>query len=289
MTMARYLVNGILRFTLSALCVLCVSANAWAEEVEAKDTEEEDALRLGEDPLQELFLTTAVYPQRRGELQVTLLPEFRNSRSRDQIDVPLFLEFGVTDQWQVELKWRTFTQLYSPDKQGIGDLGFETQYSFLNIADTTNHAALGFEFTIPTGDVNDELSEGFLKYEPFVIFAHDFPELHRLQLFSQFSLSFVQRVKKRRDPLDDPPAAHEFVWNAGFFVPYEEFVFVMEFNWLTNEWNHDGDRNEQFVTPGLIWAHPLGGWLGLGIANGLNRKSAHQRVILQIVQEFDLL
>ena len=84
------------------------------------------------------------------------------------------MEFGVTNQWQIELKWQTFTQLYSPSKQGIGDLGFETQYSFLNMAGTTNHMALGFEFTIPTGDVNDELSEGFLKYEPFVIVAHDF-------------------------------------------------------------------------------------------------------------------
>ena len=62
----------------------------------------------------------------------------------------------------------------------------------------------------------------------------------------------------------------------------------MEFNWLTNQWNHDGDRNEQFLTPGLIWAHPLDGWLGLGIANGLNDQSDHQRFILQIVQEFDV-
>jgi hypothetical protein len=288
MTIAEYLIRGIFFFTSIALFMVCVGAKASAEERETREMEREDPLRLREDPLQELFIATAVYPQRKGELQTTFLPEFRNGRSRDRIDLPLFLELGVTDQWQVEVKWRAFTKLFSPTEQGVGDLSFETQYSSINTAGTTNHFALGFKFTIPLGDVDKDLSEGFLKYEPFFILARDFPEFYGLQLFSQQGLSFVQRVKHRDDSMDDPPAAHEFLWNTGFFVPYRDVIFVMEFNWLTNQWNHDGDRNEQFLTPGLIWAHPLDGWLGLGIANGLNDQSDHQRFILQIVQEFDV-
>ena len=56
--------------------------------------------------------------------------------------------------------------------------------------------------------------------------------------------------------------------------------------------NHDGEINELFVTPGVIWAHPfahpLDGWIGLGAPIGLNDRSDHQRFILQLVQEFDL-
>jgi hypothetical protein len=62
----------------------------------------------------------------------------------------------------------------------------------------------------------------------------------------------------------------------------------MELNWLTNKWNHDGKINQLFLTPGVIWQHPLNGWIGLAIANGLNNTSDHQRVILQVVHEFDL-
>ena len=264
------------------------SVFAHAANQESGSLTQKDPLRLREDPLQELFITTAVYPQRAGELQVTLLPEFRNGRNRDRVDVPIFLEYGVTNQWQIELKWNAFTAVSNPSDQGIGDLALETLYSSINAAGTTNHWALGFKFTIPTGDVDTELGEGFLKYEPFLILARDFPELYRLQLFSQIGVSLVQRVKNPKEREDEPPAAHEFFWNSGFFILYEDWIFVMEYNWLTNEWNHDGKINRQFLTPGIIWAHPLNGWLGFAVGNGLNDKSANQRFIVQIVHEFDL-
>jgi len=289
MTLAENLVKGMLCISLVFFMVMvCVDGKSSAEETEPRDAKWEDPLRRPEDPLQELFIATAVYPQKQGELQTTLLPEFRNGRGRDQIDFPLFIELGLTDQWQIELKWEAYTRLFNPTEQGVGDLSFETQYSSINTAGTTNHFSLGFKFTIPLGNVDKDLSEGFLKYEPFFIVARDFPEIYGLQLFSQQGVSFVQRVKHRDDSMDDPPAAHELIWNTGFFIPYRDVIFVMEFNWLTNQWNHDGDRNEQFLTPGLIWAHPLDGWLGLAVANGLNDQSAHQRFILQIVQEFSV-
>jgi hypothetical protein len=272
----------------TAPLILAKSYLAHAEPQELRDSRKSDPLRLREDPLQELFITTAVYPQRQGELQVTLLPELRNGRNRNRVDVPIFLEYGLTNQWQIELKWNAFTAVSNPSDQGIGDLKLETLYSSINTAGTTNHWALGFKFTIPTGNVDTELGEGFLKYEPFFILARDFPELYRLQLFSQIGVSLVQRVKNPKEREDELPAAHEFFWNSGFFFLYEDWIFVMELNWLTNKWNHDGKINQLFLTPGVIWQHPLNGWIGLAIANGLNNTSDHQRVILQVVHEFDL-
>jgi len=130
MTIAGHLIRRILCILLAFFMVMvCVDGKSSAEETETRELEREDPLRRREDPLQELFIATAVYPQKQGELQTTFLPEFRNGRSRDQIDLPLFLELGLTDQWQVELKWEAFTQPFNPTEQGTGDLSFETQYS----------------------------------------------------------------------------------------------------------------------------------------------------------------
>ena len=76
MIIAEYLVRGIFFFTFIALFMVCVGAKASAEERETREVEGEDPLRLREDPLQELFIATAVYPQRRGELQTTFLRSF---------------------------------------------------------------------------------------------------------------------------------------------------------------------------------------------------------------------
>ena len=51
---------------------------------------------------------------------------------------------------------------------GTGDLSVGTQYSFMNVANTNLHPAVGFELGLPTGDQNKEMSERGVEYEPFL-------------------------------------------------------------------------------------------------------------------------
>ncbi len=84
----------------------------------------------------------------------------------------------------------------SETAEGIGDSSVRTKYSFLNIKNLNFHSSVQFEVGLPTGDLNRELTEGFIEYEPSVSFARDFPGLNKLRLFSQLGGSFVQRVKR---------------------------------------------------------------------------------------------
>lgn len=256
----------------------------WAEEGEPE--------RNYEQPLQEVFQTELVYPQEEGEVQFTLAPKFSEGDDRDIIQIPIIVEYGITDSWQFEVAWDAHVNRNpesGPTTRGVGDFEIGTKYSFMNIADSDFHAAVGFDIGFSTGDIDKELTEGFTEYEPFLILAKDFPNLNNSQIFTQVSIGFVDRTKNHADPDEDEPEAHELNWNIGFFIPYQQLRITAEFNWKTNEWNNSGEENELFVTPGLVWDLP-GTWeLGVGVPIGLNSKSDNYRIITQLSYEFDVL
>jgi hypothetical protein len=247
-----------------------------------------------EQPIQEVFQTDLVYPQEKGGVQVTLALRFHSGgRSKEWI-VPLAIEYGLTDAWQVELEWEALKHLNprrEPNATGIGDLEIGTQYSFMNIAHAKFHVAVSFHILFPTGNINDDLTEGFIEYEPSLILAKDFPEPNNLQLFTQVGIGLVQRVKSPKDPNEKEPAAHEFILNVGFFLPFKlsfgTFAFTSEFNWRTNTWNNGGEENHRYYTPGLVWNVGNGWEIGLEAAIGLNKDADNYRIIGMLTYEFE--
>lgn len=247
------------------------------------------AAEAPEQPLQELFLSDTVYPQEKGEFQFTLAPSFRHGRESDRWDVPVSIEYGLSDSWQVELEWaalRVRNPRHGGALAGTGDVEVGTQYSFLNIADSPFHAAARFDVQFPLGDVNRELGEGFIEYQPSVILARDIPQWHNAQLFTQVGFGLVQRVRTPDDRADREPAAHELVWNSGVFVPFSSVVTTLEFSWRNNQWNHGGDENEVYLTPGAVWKLPEDIEVGVGVPFGLNRQSDSIGVITTLTWEF---
>src|SRR5450432_1843611 len=89
-----------------------------------------------ERPIEELFKTDLVYPQEKGELQVELASIYQNHAGGDTWTIPLSMEYGLSDRWQVEAEWNSLVQRHprnQPVVRGVGDLEIGTQYSFLNI------------------------------------------------------------------------------------------------------------------------------------------------------------
>ncbi len=240
--------------------VAFVMALAVASRGGAKETDEQ--------PLQELFQTDTVYPQEKGEVQFTLAPIFRRERGADVSEISASVEYGLTDAWQVEVEWSALIQRnpkHDRTTRGIGDLELGTQYSFLNIGGSSCHAAPRFSVHLPSGNIDKELTEGFVEYEPSLTLAKDFPELHNAQLFAQIGLGFVQRVKEPADASDREPAAHEFAWSAGFFVPFKGWVPTLEFSGNNNRWNHGGKDNQMYLTPGCVWKLFRAAEIGAGV------------------------
>jgi len=234
-----------------------------------------------------VFQTDLVYPQEKGEIQITTAFGFHRASKRSIARIPFVVEYGITDKWQVEAEWDAFTRLKRdglPVERGQGDLSIATKYSFMKIAGSDFHAAVGFELVAPLGDAERGMGEGVIEYEPFFILAKDFPKLKNLQVFTQIGVGLVQRGRSEGDD-DDEPAAHELNWNTGFFVPVHALVLTTEFNWSSNKWNNGGQDKEMYFTPGVVWKLP-GTWeVGVGAPIGLNSGADKFRAIFKLTYE----
>jgi hypothetical protein len=273
--------------SISVLVVIAIAAStfpAWA-----LDNDDLVATNQTRRPIEELFKTDVVFPEEKGELETEVVSVYQNHRGGDTWTIPLSLEFGLTDNWQVEAEWDCYVRRGIGSHSltvGIGDLEIGTQYSFLNIGGSLFHVSPLFSIGIPLGDVNKDLSEGFLEYEPAVVVARDFPQLHHTELFTEIGASFVQRVNTPSDADDREPAAHELRLGAGFFTLFQHGATTFEFNWANNKWNHHGTENDVYVTPGYLWKPIPHFEFGLGIPVGLNHSSDRFEVIAHVTLEF---
>jgi hypothetical protein len=240
-------------------------------------------------PVQEVFQTGLVYPQERGEVQLSYTSRFSKGKDHSSLQTPLNLEYGITDRWQIEIEWDAMsrrTKTGEAATRGRGDLSIGTQYSFMNMKGSNFHSAVGFEASIPTGSIEKELSEGFLEYTPYLILARDLPNLNNMQVFSQVGVSFVQRARRKLGANDDAPAAHKFDLGVGAFMPFRHLVFTGEFNLSTNRWNHGGGEREIYATPGVVWRLPGDLEIGFGTPVGLTRDADKFGAHLKLVYEF---
>jgi hypothetical protein len=241
-----------------------------------------------EQPVQEVFQTETVYPQERGEFQLTMGYTLRKQFGRSSAQLPVFLEYGVTDKWQIGFQWNALNiNNAAGDVQfGTGDLSLGTKYSFMNVGNSNTHVALGFELGLPSGDRSKEMSEGQVEYEPFVVIAKDFPQFKHLQIFTQVGLGIIQRPVRVTEGEDKEPVAHELNWNTGFFIPLQQWVITTEFHWSTNRWNHGGTDNHRALTPGVIWRTPANWEIGVGAPISLTQDSPESRLIFKLTKEF---
>lgn len=269
---------------LTVLAILFSTISAWADDDDAPG-----ATNRVRRPIEELFKTDVIYPEEQGEFELELASIFQNHAGGNTWTLPVSAEYGLTDRWQAEAEWDSLVQRFPKNQsavRGMGDLEVGTQYSFMNVGGSSFHIAPRFSLEVPLGDVNRELSEGFLEYEPAVILAKDFPELHRTQFFTEIGAGFVQRLHTPRDAEEAEPSAHELNLGSGCFVLFPRAAATLEFNLANNTWNHRGTENEMYLTPGGLWRAARNVEIGLGIPIGLNNNSDRFEVVAHVVWEF---
>lgn len=246
----------------------------------AQETENSDYYQ----PLQDVFQTELVYPQEKSEVQLSFTPAFEKNDHFKLLSLPLSLEYGLTDRWQVGLGWTAFQQRFpvlGRSVSGIGNLELSTQYSFMNIDNTNLHAAIGFEVGVPLANEDKGFGESDWEFEPYISLAHDFPSLNHSQLFAQAGIGFEQI-----NP-DEESEGNELLFRGGFFIPVNKVIFTSELSWCGNKWDK-GDESQFYFTPGFIVDLP-GSWeTGLGIPIGLNNESNSFMILAILTFEFNL-
>jgi hypothetical protein len=237
-------------------------------------------------PLQELFFTEVVYPQHKREVQLTLSSLVDRSRSDLPALIPLSIEYGLSDRWQLEGGWDEYTQFHStPSKQlQTARVSVGTKYSVMNIAHSRVHAAFGIDVEFPhtRAFAEDEGEEG-LEIEPFVALAADLP--WRVTLFGSAGASLEPRevadIVQRAERPDDKGTA-----SFGALLAFRRVTVATEFTNRSDAlpWRLD---SAPLVTPSII-IHPGGEWeLAAGMPIALARGHGRPGFAMNIVKEFD--
>jgi hypothetical protein len=99
--------------------------------------------------LEELFLSEVIYPQDRGEMQVSTGLELERDGRRSRFSVPLQIEYGITERLQMELSM-PYEHDGATDESGIGNVGVGVLYQLARDESDALRFALGAEFAFPS-------------------------------------------------------------------------------------------------------------------------------------------
>jgi hypothetical protein len=217
--------------------------------------------------INELFQSNVVYTQETDELEVTFRLAYLNGADSDHWLLPIGLEYGITDNLQVEIEWTVYAR-DNPDidtsADGVGDFSIGLQHSWLNIGDKPLHAAIALELVFDTGDDDLELNEEGTAWEPFLVVATKPAFLMGIEAFVEIGGEISSEENEK-------------YFNLGGY--YRAFGNQL----LSLEYNHEEEA--RYLTPGLMKRWQNGWEAGMGIPVGLNDDSDNFRVIFILIYE----
>jgi hypothetical protein len=200
-------------------------------------------------PLQELFLTETVYPQDKHELQLTIGALVDRTRSDWAALVPFAIEYGISDRWQIEASWDGYTQFHSAPFKHLrtARLSVGTKYSWMQIAGSRVHAAVGIDVEFPRAGATGDDGEDDVEFEPFVSGAADLAK--HFGVFASYGLSLdrgnASSLAALSEGIDD-----EGLLSGGVLVPYGAATLAVEYTTRSDQlpWRLGGSA---LVTPSL--------------------------------------
>jgi hypothetical protein len=266
-----------MRFSASSLAVgwIFLSATALAQD------------RLPAPPLQELFGTEVVYPQDRGELQTTFGYSFERSEAARTVDLPVGIEYGLTDSWQIGIDWLAFSRLSSPGApgvSGIGGVAIGTKYGVMNVRGAGVHAAFGIDLTFSREMQADGGTRTGHELEPYLALAADLAG-GRAQVFGSAGLSLTSGTDQA--VVSGAPRARDedtrLAWNTGALVAFGRLTLATEINVQHDRLHWSG--RDLYVTPSITVRLPRAWHIGIGAPAGLAAVSGTHAVIVHAIHE----
>ncbi len=232
-------------------------------------------------PLQELFLTETVYPQEKGEVQITLGILSDRSRAERPTLLPISIEYGLTNHWQIEGGWDGYTEVSGQPWQQLrtARASVGTKLSFMNVGGSKLHAAIGVDAEFPNADAfpADEGEDG-IEIEPMVAMAFDFPL--RITVFGSAAASVdAEEVNDLIQRPDDRGTL-----SGGALIAFRRIVGALEYTTRSDElpWRLNGGK---LLTPSFT-VHPGRNWeLAVAVPIGINAGQRRPGLALHILKE----
>jgi len=220
--------------------------------------------------INELFMSDTVFSQEKGEWQLTISPQFEKDNENERFSTPIGLEYGITNQFQVELEYTPYISLDSDDEgsqSGRGNFELGLQYSWANINESSISAAVAYEHEFAKGDqavVGEDGESPKDEDNIFIVLAKSIDPQGNTQAFLQVGREFQDSEK-------------ETYFNAGLYSNRGSYTLSGELNWT---------EEQSFITPGITWK-PAEDWeFGVGAPIGVDGE-ADFKIISNIIYEWE--
>jgi hypothetical protein len=250
------------RVPLLAAVLLCASSHAAAQVVSP------------DQPLQELVRTALVYPQEKHEIQVTVASLFDRADDGHTWGMPIEVEYGLTDAWQIALEWQSVTRVRTPLERTttVGGLDIGTKYSFMGIGGRPLHAALGLDVQLPTREAGWAM-------EPSAAFA----TVARGGVHVAGHVAATLAGRGQDEAIDEPDASgSEVEINLAAFRPVGAAVVAVELTLSAERWP---DTPAHRLIPSLTFRLPWHAELGIGVPFTFHRPAGPFGLAVHLVLE----
>lgn len=236
--------------------------------------------REGITLLEDFFITESVYPQGKGETQFTLSSVCTTADEGKTSSLAATIEYGLTDQFQIEVDWDAFAHL-NPEEgasvNGSGDTALGFKYTFDEFAASGLLLAAGLEVAFPTG--KDEVSENAYVYEPFLILSKDLGSEANLHASVAYGIVDPQEG-------NDEDAQDEISVSLGsVYRLAPDWRLTLEASMASNKLAN-GDETAAYLAPGILWKGIDDLEVGLAVARGLNDSSDNWQYLGMVSYEF---
>jgi hypothetical protein len=234
--------------------------------------------RPDDEPLQlvqELFTGETVFPQERGELQVSLAPDLLHTRNADVFASGLKLEYGLSSRLQVEAEAEPVVVQSTTDarRTGLGQIEVGLRWSALDIRGSGLHLSLGAGVGVWSGvelEEDSSTSEAGREWETGLVLGHD---IGRLQASAGLSAVGATDVGSERGTA--------LKVHGAVVLPFRSLRFSGEVLWL-----RIASARETYLTPGLTACLARNLEIGLGAALGIGGAADSFRLALRATYEF---
>ena len=231
-----------------------------------------------EEIFQELFLGEIVYPQDRGEIQLTTAVLWGHDGPRD-VRIPIIFEYGITDRFQVAAIIPINFSSSGEDPARItgnveymGNVELDAYWSFLNDAKTGRAAGIGFAVGLPI-DTEETIEKAYV-YEPYLILY---------QASDLLNVNFTANLEVENFVEAGEETEVNGALGVALFKQYKPYAYILELGV-----DIEKDRTPVRLAPGAYYHWPDSIWeFGVSLPIGLNSDAPDFGFFAVLTFEFD--
>ncbi|MDD2764437.1 MAG: hypothetical protein PHE83_10730 [Opitutaceae bacterium] len=197
--------------------------------------------------------------ERRGNIQFTFQPHFRDLIDNSYLRIPLGFRWGVNDHFELNSDLDTYFDHglgRGASGYGLSQLHFGAKYAWHEWLKPSWDTSVGFNSSIPVSRPPVELTDGHNHFTPFIVLGRQVDGVKGLSGFLHTSVDFISKSSTPGEFGRNQPHSNSLTVTPGLLYDRKSFHYTLEVDCTTTSLVGQGNKNFFTIRPGVIWDLP---------------------------------